>query len=100
MDISPSPRQELTTHAETKQVCNDEDHDVTVDEWKAGAMGYWLLYLCCDLNRAQAGQMFHLTEGWNTVVGYANCRHGVAEEPSAYGGDCGGNNGCCRASGH
>ncbi|CAK7225079.1 hypothetical protein SCUCBS95973_005738 [Sporothrix curviconia] len=60
-----------------------------------GWMADRLSLLCCDPHHGTSAQLFHPTAGWNTVVGYGNCRHDPAEPPSAYGTGNGGVNGDC-----
>lgn len=80
-------------------VCNNENNllapNVTMAGYDIGWMADRLSLLCCDSHHASSAQLFHPTAGWNTVVGYGNCRHDIWEPPSSYGVGNGGINGFC-----
>ena len=80
-------------------VCNNDNDpqapNVTMAGYDVGWMADRLSLLCCDSHHASSAQLFHPTAGWNTVVGYGNCRHDPAEPPSAFGIGNGGVNGNC-----
>ncbi|KJR88183.1 uncharacterized protein SPSK_07918 [Sporothrix schenckii 1099-18] len=81
-------------------VCNSNSDDglapnVTMTGYGVGWMADRLSLLCCDSHHAASAQLFHPTAGWNTVVGYGNCRHDPAEPPSSFGTSNGGVNGFC-----
>ncbi|CAK7215994.1 hypothetical protein SBRCBS47491_002680 [Sporothrix bragantina] len=78
-------------------VCNNNVQvpSVTIAGYDIGWMADRLSLLCCDPHHASSAQLFHPTAGWNTIVGYGNCRHDPAEPPSAYGTGNGGINGDC-----
>lgn len=79
--------------------CNNDNDplapNVTMTGYDVGWMADRLSLLCCDSHHASSAQLFHPTAGWNTVVGYGNCRHDPAEPPSAFGIGNGGVNGYC-----
>ncbi|KAK0629526.1 hypothetical protein B0T17DRAFT_615290 [Bombardia bombarda] len=70
-------------------VCNDNDHDVTLDcslvgAWSGDAGG------CCPKDwtksKGVSGQLLS-TDGWNVIVAYANCNHPADQDRPAMGPD-------------
>lgn len=80
------------------QICNDNTYRISVPGYKVAFLADRTLTLCCNFAGSQSGQMFHPQEGWNAIVGYANCNHKLTHRPAWYGGN-GGPNGMCVESG-
>ncbi|KAK3936356.1 hypothetical protein QBC46DRAFT_412178 [Diplogelasinospora grovesii] len=81
-------------------VCNDNDHDITLDCKKDVADFGGEAAKCCTADwtksKGISGQQFS-DEGWNVIVAYANCNHdansdrpamGPSDDPWGPNGEC------------